>query len=256
MGVLDRFRLDGRMAIVTGGSKGLGRAMAGGLAEAGADVAIVSRHADQAQAEAATIAAATGRVCRGYAADVADAAQVNALVEQVLADFGHVDILVNNAGINVRGPIDELTPEQFLAVQAVNVTGPWLMCKALASHFKERRYGRIINMGSNQSIIAMVNRTAYGTSKGALLQMTRALALEWAPYGITVNCMMPGPFATEMNESLKSDPVVYQESVAKVPLGRWGELEEIQGLAVFLAAEASSYVTGAAIPIDGGWTAQ
>ncbi len=254
MTVLARFRLDGRVAMVTGGTKGLGRSMAEGLAEAGAEVAIVSRHADQAQTEAAAIAAATGRTCRGYAADVADADSVNALVAQVLADFGRVDILVNNAGINTRGPIDELTPEQFLAVQAINVTGPWLMCKALASHFKERRYGRVINIGSTLSIIALADRTPYATSKGAILQMTRALALEWAPYGITVNCMMPGPFATEMNLPIKNDPDVYRTFIAKIPLGRWGEMDEIQGLAVFLASDASSFMTGSAITIDGGWT--
>ena len=254
MTVLARFRLDGRVAMVTGGTKGLGRSMAEGLAEAGAEVAIVSRHADQAQTEAAAIAAATVRTCRGYAADVADADSVNALVAQVLADFGRVDILVNNAGINTRGPIDELTPEQFLAVQAINVTGPWLMCKALASHFKERRYGRVINIGSTLSIIALADRTPYATSKGAILQMTRALALEWAPYGITVNCMMPGPFATEMNLPIKNDPDVYRTFIAKIPLGRWGEMDEIQGLAVFLASDASSFMTGSAITIDGGWT--
>jgi len=254
MTVLARFRLDGRVAIVTGGTKGLGRSMAEGLAEAGAEVAIVSRHADQAQREAAAIVAATGRTCRGYAADVVDVDRVNALVDQVLGDFGHVDILVNNAGINTRGAIDELTPEQFLEVQAINVTGPWLMCKALAGHFKAQRYGRVINIGSTLSIIALADRTPYASSKGAILQLTRALALEWAPYGITVNCMMPGPFGTEMNQSIKDDPEVYRNFIAKIPLGRWGEMEEIQGLAVFLASDASSFMTGAAIPIDGGWT--
>ena len=254
MGVLDRMKLDGRVALVTGGTKGLGKAMAEGLAEAGANVAIVSRHADQAAEVAAGIETNTGQKARGYGCDVTVPAQVDTLISSVMGDFGQIDILINNAGINTRGAIDELTLEQFLEVQHINVTGPWLLCRALAGHFKERRYGRIINIGSTLSVIAIANRTPYATSKGAILQMTRALSLEWAPYGITVNCMMPGPFGTEMNLPIKNDPVVFEQFVAKIPLGRWGELEEIQGLAVFLASDASSFVTGAAITIDGGWT--
>lgn len=256
MGVLDRFQLHGRVALVTGGTKGLGRSMAEGLAAAGASVAIVSRHGQEAEAEAAAIAAATGQVCRGYACDVTVPDQVEQLVVQVLQDFGRVDILVNNAGINTRGPIDELTLEQFLEVQHINVTGPWLLCRALAGHMKERGSGRVINIGSTLSIIAIANRTPYATSKGAILQMTRALALEWAPYGITVNCVMPGPFATELNKPILNDPAAYKAFIAQIPLGRWGDLEEIQGLAVFLASDASSFMTGAAIAIDGGWTVQ
>lgn len=254
MGVLDRFRLDGRVALVTGATKGLGRMMAEGLAEAGAQVAVISRHADQAATEAQAIAEATGSPCRGYGCDVTQPDQVETLVGQVLGDFGQVDILVNNAGINTRGPIEELTFDQFLEVQAINVNGPWLMCRSLAGHMKARRYGRVINIGSTLSIIALPGRTPYCSAKGAILQMTRVLALEWAAYGITVNCMLPGPFATEMNLPIKNDPVVYQEFIAKIPMGRWGELEEIQGLAVFLASDASSFVTGAGITIDGGWT--
>lgn len=228
--------------------------MAEGFAEAGASVAVVSRHADQAAEVALAITAATGQKAKGYECDVTVAEQVDRLVADVMEDFGQVDILLNNAGINTRGAIDELTLEQFLEVQHINVTGPWLLCRALAGHFKSRRYGRVINIGSTLSVIALANRTPYATSKGAILQMTRALALEWAPYGITVNCMMPGPFATEMNLPIKNDPVAYEQFVAKIPLGRWGELEEIQGLAVFLASDAASFVTGAAIAIDGGWT--
>ncbi len=254
MGVLDRFQLGGRVALVTGGTKGLGRAMAEGLAEAGAGVAIISRHGNEAVAEANAIATATGQPCRGYACDITVPDQVQGLVTQVLADFGRVDILVNNAGINTRGAIDELTLEQFLEVQTINVTGPWLLCKALAAHMKERGSGRIINIGSTLSVIAIANRTPYATSKGAILQMTRALALEWAPYGITVNCVMPGPFGTEMNQSIMDDPAAYAAFITKIPLGRWGNLDEIQGLAVFLAGDASSFITGAAIAIDGGWT--
>ena len=183
-------------------------------------------------------------------------AQVAALVDAIMADFGRIDILVNNAGINIRGPIDELSVEEFLQVQATNVTGPWLLCRAVAPHMKAQRYGRVINLGSILSVIAIAERTPYATSKGAILQMTKALALEWAPYGITVNAMMPGPFGTEMNQSLLEDPVKYQAFVSSIPLGRWGELDEIKGLALFLASDASSFVTGAGLTIDGGWTAQ
>ncbi len=255
MNILDRFRLDGKVAVVTGGTKGLGKAMAEGLAAAGAQIAVISRHGDEAGAVAAELSAAKGQACRGYACDVTQPDQVDALIPQTLKDFGQIDILINNAGINLRGAIDELSVDEFLRVQALNVTGPWLMCRAVAPHMKERRSGRVINMGSTLSIIALADRTPYATSKGAVLQMTRALALEWAPYNITVNAMLPGPFATEMNLPLKQDPDTYAAFVAKIPLGRWGELEEIQGLAVFLASDASSFVTGAGIAIDGGWTA-
>ena len=254
MGVLDRFRLDGRVAIVTGATKGLGRAMAEGLAEAGAQIAVVSRHGDEAQEVSVEVQGRTGQTCRGYGCDVTSAGQVESLVEKVLVDFGQIDILINNAGINIRGAIGDLTLEEFEQVQATNVTGPWLMCRAVASHMIGRQYGRIVNIGSTLSIIALAERTPYATSKGAILQLTRALALEWAEHGITVNAMLPGPFATEMNESLKDDPEIYRTFVAKIPLGRWGELEEIQGLALFLASDASSFVTGAGVTIDGGWT--
>ena len=256
MTVLDQFSLNQRVAVVTGGSKGLGKAMAEGFVEAGAGVAIVSRHGDEAAAVAADLAKASGRSCRGYACDVTDADQVTALVDAILADFGRIDILVNNAGINIRGPIDELSVEEFLQVQATNVTGPWLLCRAVAPHMKAQHYGRVINLGSILSMIAIAERTPYATSKGAILQMTKALALEWAPYGITVNAMMPGPFGTEMNQSLLEDPVKYEAFVSSIPLGRWGELDEIKGLALFLASDASSFVTGAGMTIDGGWTAQ
>jgi NAD(P)-dependent dehydrogenase (short-subunit alcohol dehydrogenase family) len=253
--ILDRFRLDGKIALVTGGSRGLGRQMALALAEAGAEVAMVSRRGDEVAAAAEDVGAAAGRTCRGYAADVTVPEQVEALVDRVLDDFGRVDVLVNNAGTNIRGPIESLSLEEFRTVQETNVFGPWLLCRALATQFKERRGGRVINVGSALSVISLPDRTPYASSKGAVLQLTRTLALEWAPFGVTVNCIMPGPFATEMNRALFEDPKIYQEFAARIPLGRWGDLDEIGGLVVFLAGDAAGFITGAAIPIDGGWTA-
>ncbi len=273
MSVLDKFKLTDRIALVTGGNRGLGKQMALALAEAGASVALTSR--DQGRADGAaqeivqSIAAARasiapasdsearsdlGNTARGYACDVSDIEQTAQTVQQVIADFGGLHIVVNNAGINIRGPIDELQPEEFQQVIATNVTGVWNVCRAAAAHLKAQRYGRVINIGSTLSLIALADRTPYASSKGAVWQMTRALALEWAPYGITVNAMLPGPFATEMNTALLNDPETRKEFIAKVPLGRWGELDEIGGLAVFLASDASSYMTGAGITIDGGWT--
>ncbi len=254
MGVLDRFRLDGRVALVTGGNRGLGREMAQALAEAGADVALTSQEASRAEQAAAAIAGATGRRVRGYACQVTDAAQVTDTVARVVQDLGRLDILVNNAGINLRGPIEELDPADFRRVMEVNVTGAWLMCRAAGPHLKASGRGRVINVGSILSVVALPERTPYASSKGALLQLTRALALEWASHGITVNAILPGPFATEMNRALLEDPEAYARFVAQIPLGRWGELEEIRGVVVFLASDAASFITGAGIAIDGGWT--
>jgi len=254
MPILDKFKLTNRVALVTGGNRGLGRQMALALAEAGAAVALTSRDQTRADEAAASIAQATGRAVRGYACDVACTTQTMAVVQQTIADLGGLHIVVNNAGINIRGPIDRLTPQEFQEVLNTNVVGVWNVCRAAASHLKSQGYGRVINIGSTLSIIALADRTPYASSKGAVLQMSRALALEWAPYGITVNTMLPGPFATEMNLPLMDDAEKYKEFIAKIPLGRWGELEEIGGLAVFLASDAASFVTGAGVTIDGGWT--
>lgn len=256
MNILVQFKLNGRVALITGGNRGLGKAMAQALAEAGAEVALTSRSGERAQAVAVEITTATGKTCRGYALDVTQPDQVEVVVAQTINDFGRLDILINNAGINVRGAIDELTLEEFKEVQETNVTGAWLMCRAVAPHLKAQGYGRVINIGSMLSLVSMSDRTPYATSKGAILQMTRSLALEWAPFGITVNAILPGPFGTEMNQPLLQDPEKYQAFVQQIPLGRWGELDEIGGLAVYLASDASSFVTGAGITIDGGWTAR
>ena len=254
MSILDRFRLDNRVVVITGGSRGLGRAMAGALADAGAQVVVTSRNQQQVQAVAADLQAAHGRQCQGYGCDVRDPEQVKRLVAEVIAEFGQIDVLINNAGVNIRRPIEELSLEEFRLVQDTNVTGVWLMCREVGPHLKARRYGRVINFGSILSLISMPGRTPYAASKGAVLQLTKTLALEWAPHGITVNAILPGPFGTEMNRSLLDDPERYRAFVSQIPLGRWGEPDEIGGLALFLASDASSFVTGAGILIDGGWT--
>lgn len=254
MGILDLFRMDERVVIITGGSRGLGKAMAEALVEAGANVIVTSRNAKDVEAVATTLQSTFGQICRGYACDVTDAEQIQALVARVIDEFGKIDVLINNAGINIRGPIEDLSLAQFRQVQDTNVTGMWLLCREVAPYMKARHYGRVINIGSILSLVTMPDRTPYATSKGAVLQLTRTLAVEWAPYGITANAILPGPFGTEMNRPLLDDPEKYQAFISQVPLGRWGELDEIGGLALYLASDASSFVTGAGIAIDGGWT--
>lgn len=250
------FDLTGRVAIVTGGSKGLGQAMAAGLASAGADLVLVSRNDDELQASAKQIAAEFGRRAIGVAADVTQPEQVKTVVERAMKEYGKIDILINNAGINIRGPIDELTYEQFKQVQEINVNGVWLCCKEVIPHMKQAKYGRIINMASTLGVVGLANRTPYTASKGAVVQMTRALGLEMAPFGITCNAICPGPFLTPMNEPIAETEEAKTFIIGAVALNRWGRMEEIQGAAIFLASDASSYVTGSLVTVDGGWTAR
>jgi NAD(P)-dependent dehydrogenase (short-subunit alcohol dehydrogenase family) len=249
------FDLTGRAAIVTGGSKGLGEAIAAGLASAGADVLLTSRNEEASAAAAQRIAADFGVRVIGIGADVTDEAAVGRTVERALKEFGKVDVLVNNAGINIRGPIDELSPEQFKEVHDINVYGLWLCARAVVPHMKERRSGRIINLASTLGVVGLANRTPYASSKGAVVQMTRALGLELAPWNINVNAICPGPFLTPMNLPIAETEEAQKFIVGAVSLGRWGRLEEIQGAAIFLASEAASYMTGSLVTVDGGWTA-
>jgi len=250
------FDLTGRVAVVTGGSKGLGLAMASGLAAAGADLVLVSRHEDEVVATAARLAAATGRKVVGLQADVTVPADVERMATRALEEFGRIDVLVNNAGVNVRGPIDGLTLEQFQYVNRVNVEGVWLACRAVVPHMKGRKAGRIVNVSSALGVVGLGDRTPYCSSKGAVVQLTRALSVELAPFGVTVNAILPGPFLTEMNLEVKDDPKFLQFILGATTLGRWGELHEIQGAAIYLASAASSYTTGSLLAVDGGWTAR
>ena len=256
MNVIDSFRLDGKTALVTGGSKGLGKTIATALAQAGAQVAIVSRHAEESRLTAEEIADTTHKRVIFATADVTQNDQVHRMSKQVQDQLGPVDILVNNAGINTRGLAQELSEADFDAVVAINLKAPFLCSRIFGPIMCERGWGRVINMGSMLSNVAIAGRAPYCSAKAGVVSLTKVLALEWAQSGVTVNAICPGPFATEMNKPLLEDPIKYQAFVSKIPLGRWGELEEIAGVAVFLASNASSYVTGSSIVIDGGWTAQ
>lgn len=256
MNVLDQFRLDGRWALVTGGSKGLGRVMATALAQAGANVVIVSRTAAECETAAAEIRATTGQRAVAIAADVTRADQVDQLAEHAARDAGPIDILVNSAGVNVRNPIAETREADWDAILDVNLKAPFLLARKFGPPMAERGWGRVIHLGSIMSAVSLPGRSPYASSKAGLIGLTHTLALEWAGRGVTVNAICPGPFATEMNRPLLNDPVKYAEFVSKIPMGRWGELHEIAGAAVFLASNASSYMTGATLFVDGGWTAQ
>lgn len=250
------FEMKNKVAMVTGGSKGLGYAMAAALASAGASVMLVNRNLEEGEEAAKKLKDQYDTTARAYSANVTDLPALEQVVGSIVAEFGRLDVLINSAGINIRGAIDELSPEDFKKVMAVNVDGTWNACRAVTPQMKQQRDGRIINMASTLGLVGLANRTPYATSKGAVVQMTRALGLELAPFNINVNAICPGPFLTEMNIPIAETEEAKKFIVGATSLARWGELKEIQGAALFLASDAGTYMVGSMLTVDGGWTAK
>lgn len=253
--ILDQFRLDGRVALITGGSKGLGKSIGLGLAQAGASVVLCSRDLPACEAAAAELAEATGANCLGLAVDVTDEESVARLVATVEEHRGPVDVLINSAGVNIRHPVESFPPADYRTVVEVNLTGTWLCCRAVSAGMKLRGRGSVINLSSALGAVGLAERTAYCASKHGVIGLTRTLALEWAAHGVRCNALCPGPFLTEMNRPLLDQPERAAAIVGATAFRRWAELHEIRGAALFLASDAASYVTGATLFVDGGWTA-
>jgi NAD(P)-dependent dehydrogenase (short-subunit alcohol dehydrogenase family) len=245
------FDLTGRVALVTGGSKGLGKAMARGFAEAGADVVISSRHEAELQSAAAEIAAGTKSKVVYFVADMTNRRDVRKLADSALKAMGKVDILVNNAGSNKPQAIDKITDEDWDQIVELNLSSCMALARALAPQMKERRWGRIIHISSIMGLSSKEERNAYSATKSALLGLARASALDLGPFGITVNCLAPGPFLTDLPGTLLSDAEKKSFAV-RTALGRWAEPRELAGPALLLASEAGSYITGAVLVVDGG----
>jgi 2-deoxy-D-gluconate 3-dehydrogenase len=245
------FDLTGKVAIVTGGNRGIGLAIAEGLIEAGASVMLSGRDRDKG----ASAAEGLGERAAFTAADVTRAADCEALVAATVARFGRLDILVNNAGISIRKPPQDFTEAEWHAVLDTNLTSAFLMARAVYPALKRAGAGKIINIGSLNSLMAAPHNVPYSASKGGIMQLGRGLAMAWAADNIQVNSILPGWVETEMTVTAKAVvPGLAESVVARTPAGRWGRPRDITGLAVFLAAPASDWITGTAIPADGGYS--
>ncbi|MBV8896829.1 MAG: glucose 1-dehydrogenase [Acidobacteriaceae bacterium] len=247
--------LTGKTALISGASKGLGKAMAIALSQAGASIALVSRDAGKLNSVRQEIESGGGTAAT-FVADVSDEDAVKRLQEETAGRFGNIQILINNAGINIRKNLIDFSLAEWRSVMDTNLTSVFMMCRAFVPQMRGTGYGRILNMTSIMSHVSLPQRSAYSASKAALLGLIRALALELAPEGITVNGISPGPFGTEMNIPVMQNPEANAQFLASLPLGRWGKVEEIGALATYLCSDVAGFITGTDILIDGGWCAR
>jgi len=247
--------LEGKRALVFGGTSGLGKSVALGLADAGADVVPVSRRAGEVQKTAGEVRA-LGRRALELTADVTRREDIQRVIDEMRREMGRIDILVNSAGTTKRIPSLELADEDWNRILNVNLTGTWYACQLVGRVMKEQMHGRIINIASLASFLGIQEATAYSVSKGGVAMLTRCLATEWAKYNITVNGIAPGFFETALNRHIINQPGRKAAILAHTPMKRFGNLPEVQGAAVFLASDSASFVTGAIIPVDGGFMAQ
>jgi 2-dehydro-3-deoxy-D-gluconate 5-dehydrogenase len=248
---MESFRLDGKVAIVTGGNRGLGGAMAYGLAQAGADIAIVQLSAEET--EVAQKIRSIGKKCKTFSYDLSKTENINILIQDVKATFGQIDILVNNAGVQRRSPAVDFSEEDWDFVMQVNAKSVFFLCQAAGNEMLKKGYGKIINVASLLSFQGGFTVPAYAASKGAVAQFTKSLSNEWAGKGVNVNSVAPGYMATDMNVALIEDKTRNEQILSRIPAGRWGKPEDMVGAVVFLASHASDYVNGEIITVDGGW---
>jgi NAD(P)-dependent dehydrogenase (short-subunit alcohol dehydrogenase family) len=248
------FSLEGKVAVITGGTSGIGRAMSLGLADAGADVVATARRRQNVDETAAAIEA-RGRKTLRLASDVCDRASLQALLAATLNNFGKVDILINCAGRIKRTPTLDVPEEEWTGIIDTNLTGTFRACQVFGRHMLDRGYGRIVNIGSLTSFVAFHEVAAYAASKAAVASLTRSLAVEWSKKGVTVNAIAPGVFRTDLNAALLDGTPRGHELLMRTPMGRFGKTEELVGLAIYLASDASSFVSGQTWSVDGGFLA-
>lgn len=246
--------LSGKTAVVIGGTSGIGRAIAHGLAEAGADVVPTSRRIEQVEATAKEIEERGKRTLR-LTSDVSDRNSLQNIVDECIEEFGKIDILVNSAGRTKRQPTIDFSEEDWNDILETNLSGTLRACQIFGRHFIERKYGRIINIASLSTFVSLFEVAAYSASKAAVASLTKSLAIEWAKHGVNVNAIAPGVFKTDLNRNLLESTERGKEFQMRTPMGRFGQVEELAGAAIFLASDAASYVTGEVLVVDGGFLA-